>query len=316
MGVTLPFEQTVKDVCASCNHGWMSRLESVAARVLPPLILGHSADIDRDDLGPLAAWAQKTALVGMLVSSTDERARGYGLPASEYREMYAIRDQLVPLQASTFWIGRHVGTSIAFAQVTPLVVAIDDLQKTATPQAYVLTLVIGHLAIHAVRFTSPGFELPVSLGSGLNRLWPSNERVAWASASPLDDDAVAKLAAGKDLVVHEQHVALRPWRKATELNESRLVRSMVELPAICGKHFLYYPDVLAREAQRGTFHAFATACECGVGYLVQTEADGAHCKAAGEPDAVEAKYDAIPGEEMALLDDDGVFVYKRLSSTR
>ncbi|XXR84162.1 hypothetical protein WMF33_30340 [Sorangium sp. So ce394] len=44
------------------------------------------------ELASIAAWAHKTALVAMLMSSAAERARGGGLPASEYHALYAPRD--------------------------------------------------------------------------------------------------------------------------------------------------------------------------------------------------------------------------------
>lgn len=52
MGVALPFRQRVRDVCAPCNGGWMSRLEQVAQRVLTPFILGEPGTIEIPDQGP------------------------------------------------------------------------------------------------------------------------------------------------------------------------------------------------------------------------------------------------------------------------
>lgn len=51
MGQQPPFRQTVKDICAACNNGWMARLEDTAQRVLPPLIRGESGTIPIED-GP------------------------------------------------------------------------------------------------------------------------------------------------------------------------------------------------------------------------------------------------------------------------
>jgi hypothetical protein len=47
----------------------------------------------------------------MYVSTAEDRAEGsgYGLPASEYRELYAIRDMQEPLPRSQFWMGRFNG---------------------------------------------------------------------------------------------------------------------------------------------------------------------------------------------------------------
>ncbi len=85
-GVRPPFRQKVRDACGDCNHGWMSRLEVVTQRVLPPLVLGRPGRLEAADQGAIAAWVQKTALTAMLVSSEADRDRGYGLPVSEYHE--------------------------------------------------------------------------------------------------------------------------------------------------------------------------------------------------------------------------------------
>ena len=88
---------------------------------------------------------------------------------------------------------------------------------------------------------------------------------------------------------------------------------MVELPTACGKHVVYYPGVLAEQAMQGQCHAFLTACECGTAYLIVMEVDGAHCKAAGEAAAIEARYDALAGEELVVADAEGVFAYKQVT---
>jgi hypothetical protein len=61
----------------------MSRLESTASRVLTPFILGTAGAVAGHDLGAIAAWVQKTCLTAMYVSTADNRAAGYGLPAAE-----------------------------------------------------------------------------------------------------------------------------------------------------------------------------------------------------------------------------------------
>lgn len=73
LGVAPPFQMTVKNVCKTCNNGWMEGLEQVAQRVLTSLILGEPGRIHQADQGAVAAWLQKTALVAMFVSSADDR---------------------------------------------------------------------------------------------------------------------------------------------------------------------------------------------------------------------------------------------------
>lgn len=313
LGIQRPFSQTVRDVCAACNNGWMSQLEAVAQRVLRPLILGAPGTIEPADQGAIAAWTQKTALVAMLVSSREDRARGYGVPASEYRELYERRDTVAPLPVSQFWVGQHTGASTVLEQVTPLAVAIPGLPEPPQPQGYLMTIILGHLVLQGVRFTTAALATQLSTRQGMPQLWPVQRRIDWPAGRAVDDGGLLRFCGGKELVAAEDFVSIAPWRPATELAGSDPVGSLVELPAMCGKHVVYYPGVLARQGMRGYPHAFITACECGTAYLVVTEADGAHCKAAGEAEFVEARYDDLAGVEVEIEDEGGVFVCKRLT---
>ena len=199
-----PFRQTVRDVCGACNHGWMSRLELAAQRVLTPFILGESGTIGPDDQGLVAAWVQKTALVAMLVSPEEERAAGYGLPAAEYRELYAMRDEAQPLPASQFWIGQYDGVRGWSVRVTPLVVAIEGLPEPDQPQGYAMTIVLGALVLHGVRFTTPSLQMEVTTRQELPQFWPPMGPVAWPDGTVVDDATFLSFTAGKELRSAEQ----------------------------------------------------------------------------------------------------------------
>jgi hypothetical protein len=313
LGVRPPFRQKVRDVCGDCNHGWMSRLEVIAQRVLTPFILGQPGQLEVADQGAIAAWVQKTALTAMLVSSEEDRGAGYGLPLSEYRELYALKDEVQPLPASQFWIGRYEGVRDWSIRVTPLAVRIDGLAEPDRPQAYAVTIVLGQLVLHGVRFTTPSLQIRVSTRLELPQFWPAMGPVTWPSGTALDDDGFLAFTGGKDLRSTEQYIELQPWRPATELAPSQAVGGMVELPTICGKHVVYYPAVLVDEAMRGRFYAFGTACECPMAYLIHTEPDGAHCKAADTAEVISELYEALPGEEYEIGDEHGMFTCKRLN---
>lgn len=311
LGVRPPFRQTVRNVCGNCNNGWMSNLENVAHRVLMPLILGKSSLIEPSDFGAIATWLQKTALIGMLVSSHDERAQGYGLPATEYKELYGQHQFLEPLPTTHVWIGQCDSRSrTGSIWVVPLIVIAEGQQESDYPQGYSITIVLGELLLHGIRFTASELDLKVHIESSLFHLWPSNIPIFWPGDSTVDDAGVLRLGAGKGFQLSESDLALRPWKRATELSPSRAVGSMVELPIICGKHVINYPSFLVEEAKRGRFFAFISSCECRTAYLIQTEADGARCKAAGEAEGIIEMYSALPGEELMYGDCNGSFTYK------
>jgi hypothetical protein len=303
----------VKDVCGTCNHGWMSRLEVTAQRVLTPFILGEPGEIAATDAGAVATWVQKTALTAMLVSSEAERDAGYGLPASEYRGLWRLRDKAQPLPASRFWVGRYARRSrLASTWVTPLVVTGEGLPEPGRPQGYAMTVLVGQLILQGVRFTTPSLQVEVSTQQELSQLWPAMGPVAWPGGVPVNDGAFLGFAGGKHIRSTERHIEVRPWKPATELAGSQLGGSMVELPTICGTHVVYYPAVLATEAIRGRFYAFITSCECDTAYRIETEADGAHCKAAGDAKTISEQYEALGGDEWVIEDEGGSFWCKRV----
>lgn len=315
MGEQAPFRQTVKSFCASCNNGWMSRLEVAAQRVLTPLILGGSATITPADQAVIATWVQKTALTAMLISSKEQRESGYGLSPTEYTALYEHRDLVRPLDASRFWVGQYEGPAgFCAVRVTPLTVRLSGVAEPDVPQCYLMTIVLGNLALQGLRFTTPAFEIEAINGLGMPQLWPSHAPVSLPAGQPCTETTFLRFADGRLLQSTVEHVELRPWTHAAELPRSAIVDGKVRVPALCGKHFYYYPVAILEEAFRGRFYAFMTACECQIAYLIQTEPDGAHCKAAGASDSIGQMYEDLPGDEFVIRDETGEFVCKEVVS--
>ncbi|SDO66022.1 hypothetical protein SAMN04487788_0484 [Microbacterium testaceum StLB037] len=313
MGEQPPFRQTVKSFCASCNNGWMSRLEVAAQRVLTPLILGGSATIAPADQAVIAAWIQKTALTAMLISSKEQRESGYGLSPVEYRALYELREMMQPLDASRFWVGRYEGPAGFWAvRVTPLSVRLPGIAEPDLPQCYLMTIILGGLALQGLRFTTPALEIEMTSELGMPQLWPSRVPVSVPAGQPCTRASFLRFADGKLLQSGVEHVELRPWTHAAELPQSTIVGGKVRVPTLCGKHFFYYPVALLEQAFRGRFYVFMTACECQTAYLIQTEPDGAHCKAAGAADDIGHIYENVPGDEFLIQDETGEFVCKEV----
>jgi hypothetical protein len=309
---SLPFRQTVKNFCAGCNNGWMSQLEVAAQRVLTPLIVGEQGTIAVEDQAVIAMWAQKTALTAMLVSSEKQREEGYGLSPSEYAAFYEHRDRMRPLDASRFWIGRYVGAMFSGVRVTPLVLRLPGVPEPETPDGYALTIVLGQLVLQGLRFTSAVLDFDVSNDLALPQLWPSTADVPWPEGQPCVESKFLLFADGKMLRPAIEHVELRPWRPAAEVPQSEVVNGRVQVPALCGTHVVHYPIALLGEVMQGRFYAFMTQCDCEVTYLMQTEPDGTHCKAAGDAEWVTDIYEDLPGDRGFIPDRAGSFDCKRL----
>lgn len=314
IGLQPPYRQTVKDSCSSCNNGWMSQLEVTAQRVLTPLILGKPVVIAPQDQALITMWAQKTALTAMLVSSDEQRADGYGLSHSEYTALYERRHRMVPMEASRYWMGRYEGTAGFWSvRVVPFTIRISGVPEPDVPQGYATTIVLGELVLHGLRFTTPALEVDVTMDLGMPQLWPARLPVRWPAGQPCSAASFLRLADAKMLRSTVEHVVLRPWTQAAELPRSTISQGLVEVPALCRRHTICYPVSLLEEALRGTFYAFGTACACPFGYLIQTESDGAHFKAAGPSNAISEMYEQLSGKERIIRDFAGEFFCKKIS---
>lgn len=313
MGKQPPYRQTVKSFCASCNNGWMSNLETAAKRVLTPLILDEPGTIALEDQAVIATWVHKTALTAMLLSSQEQRESGYGLSPLEYRALYERRELRRPLNASQFWVGRFEGASgFSAVRVTPLTVRSPGLPECRLPQGYAMTIVLGALILHGLRFTALGLQANATMELGMPQLWPSDASLSWPTGKPCTGQSFLALADGGTLRMAGGVVQLQPWTQAAHLPQSTFKNGMVKVPALCRKHEVYYPAALLREAQQGRFYAFMTACAC-TAYLMQTDSDRVRFRGAGEPEEITAMYADLTGDEVLIQDHAGDFACMRLS---
>jgi hypothetical protein len=311
MGVQPPYRLQVKNFCASCNNGWMSGLEEAAQRVLTPFIHGVPGTIEVEDQVMIAMWAQKTALTAMLLSSEKQRDEGYGLPRSEYAAFYEQGKRKQPLGASRIWVGKYAGTDgFSGVRVTPLVVRVRGRSEPDVPQGYTLTIVLGQLVIHGVRFTSPALEVDVTSELKMPQLWPSTSALQWPSGQHCTNDSFLRIADGKMHRSTVKQLELQPWHPAVHMPQSILVEDQIEVPAMCKKHVISFPAALVREANRGRFYAFLRECGCGVTYLIQTDSDRSRFRA--DDDTALEIYGNLPGEERFFRDNAGDFACKRL----
>lgn len=311
MGAQPPYRLQVKAFCASCNNGWMSALEEVAQRVLTPFIHGLPGTMEVEDHAMIALWAQKTALTAMLLSSEKQRNEGYGLPPLEYAALYEQAKRKQPLGASRIWVGKYAGKDgFSGVRVTPLVVLVRGMAAPDVPQGYTLTIVLGQLVIHGVRFTAKALDVDVTNELKMPQLWPTPSGLQWPGGQHCTHESFLDVADGKMLRCTVEHWELRPWRPAVHMPQSFLVEDRIEVPAMCKKHTVCFPASLVREAQLGRFYAFIRQCGCGVTYVIQTDSDRSRFRA--HDDIALEIYRNLPGEERFFRDNAGDFACKRL----
>lgn len=171
----------VKHVCASCNNGWMSRLESQAESVVEPLLEEAPQAFDLRARSVLAGWAVKTAMV--LEAVREGQRRFYS--DDERRQM---RVDQTPPERTSVWLAKvveHSGAYSAASELRGSALGSDDPIR-----AFVTTLAFGSLAIQVVSTRlpaaiPPAMKLTTQARAGpwdlaTARLWPTDlDVVAW-----------------------------------------------------------------------------------------------------------------------------------------
>lgn len=99
----------IREVCAGCNSGWMSRLEEDARPILqrlwePSYPFGRTT-VSLDQAATVATWATKTAWVRERVSDSTTTA------TPEMRR-YLMTERLPP-EYTSVWIARHRASRIS-----------------------------------------------------------------------------------------------------------------------------------------------------------------------------------------------------------
>jgi hypothetical protein len=122
------------------------------------------------------------------------------------------------------------------------------------------------------------------------------------------------MLAGKALRVLDPGIRLVPFKPAADLEPSTVDGSMLRQPVPCGKHFIYFPWLLAQEAMRhGRRYAFVASCECGIASLVVLDPECAHFRNDGTQQEMAEAIDRLEGPEYEHQDENGIFIYKELA---
>lgn len=308
-----PFTSVVRQVCASCNNGWMGDLEGAMKTAILDLVAGTSTDFNPRYASELVRWAFKTALVGMYVSSAADRAAGYGVNRAEYNQLYAAAILGNPLDNVAAWIARTgpQAYSAGGARVLPLSSRVGDTESPR-PVGYAISISIGQLLVQGLRLPDPGFSAGRFELADFARVWPE----ALPEDVPLNVPLIAEpvpLTIATSLIFADSYseVRLAGWSAVTDLPQSVDLGHEVSMPAYCGRHRVLYPAWMVQLARAGHFFWFTSTCSCGHYYLYRTETTGTHLRGLGTEQQIEGMYQNRAGREIHLSFADGSFRCKR-----
>jgi hypothetical protein len=96
------FDVIVRDICTTCNNGWMSQLEQQVKPILTPMLLDQQRTLTAPEQHTLATWATKTALTMQGANIGGERFT----PAADY---HWFHDHRAPLPNGHIWLCRYGG---------------------------------------------------------------------------------------------------------------------------------------------------------------------------------------------------------------
>ena len=188
---------TVRSVCAPCNNGWLSLLETEALTLLRPIMSGLAVTLHNSDQRTLAFWAVKTAI------TIQEANRSLALPipsehvASVYQERLA-KPHTLP-NHFTVWFARHKGPSVGFAYLVEYSRDPTAPFKPLPPSAehrYWVSFRIGNFAFHILGHTMPSHAVASRANpQSLFQVWPpSVQAQVWPPVIGFDDHGFETIA--------------------------------------------------------------------------------------------------------------------------
>jgi hypothetical protein len=193
-------QRKIRNVCKTCNGGWMSRIVESATPSAKSLILDQSATIDGPIQKHLIGWIAITAI---MAEFTDHKSlvipredRGFLMKTS------------VPPSDWTIMLGRYSGTErrpIHYQHCGMSYLNEDSPWPTtndgALPEYFQLTtFVLGAFLVHT--FTSTDYRTVDAARSFINhqalvRIWPPVvDRIDWPATPALNDAQVHDIATG------------------------------------------------------------------------------------------------------------------------
>ncbi len=156
-------------VCKACNEGWLARLESRAALLLPPMIGGIEQPLTIDEQAFLSVWAIKTTMMWQTVPPNE---RLIGLEDYRY-----LREHLVPPSGFTVRIGCYDGDGITlpWSFCVPAILRDNGRPQPDTSDTHRTVLAFGKLVFETVSPMSTGepvVRFPDATGHFLLDIWP------------------------------------------------------------------------------------------------------------------------------------------------
>ncbi len=175
-------------LCAKCNNGWMSRIESKTKPVLVSILDDKLSVIDFSSQSTLACWAAKTSMV--LECLNPNRTWFY---SNDERQLMRATLTLPP--RTSVWIAKCVDQKNIYSAAKDLRTSLDDNGV----HAYATTMAFGSLAFQIVSIKTPetipeNVSITYNVTEGpwdktLLQVWPIiQESLVWPAGYGLNNE--------------------------------------------------------------------------------------------------------------------------------
>lgn len=191
-----------KRVCASCNGGWMSRLETAAQPYLASMLSGHRRTYHEGGQSTLAGWAIKTALALDLANRD-----AYPPITTDHYRALAVSEG-VPGDGVQVFMGAFRLRNRMNHQLRRLVLNGGEPDEAS---AFLATFHVGFV-LFQVFFHDYPEPVTITRASGslewVPEIWPYSGPVAWPPKRITDDDALGQLKEGLSPMVERWTIKL------------------------------------------------------------------------------------------------------------
>jgi hypothetical protein len=170
-----PLTWVARVVCASCNNGWMSKVEAIASRTLTPLLCGEGAILNVEEQAAVATWTFKTACV---IDAASVGGDGRRFPQT-HREWF--RDRRSPPPLSAAWLTSWPGTTTAWTHHWGFEALKRGESASGGVNAYGATIALGPVVVRVYAATEEalGPDYITEPREGVFQIWPATNDLHW-----------------------------------------------------------------------------------------------------------------------------------------
>ncbi len=175
----------IRNVCKSCNSGWMSRVEERAKPILTKLILGESTEINKLGQKEISSWA---TLMAVIAEYTDLET----LAISETDRQWLMKNSEPP-DGWRIWLGTYSGDEwkMRYRHHGAAAVRLPIFnRKNIRCNTQSTTIVVGKMLMHMQSSSFNEVELGFQAGTAYNLIpiWPpSISTVMWPIETIIND---------------------------------------------------------------------------------------------------------------------------------